>query len=64
MCVCVYIYIYSCINCTVERVVWLRGGRCWQRGTVQGAAKMNILKEENILFAQTILKHETECNKF
>jgi hypothetical protein len=32
----------------------------WQVGTVQAAAKMNILKEENILYIQNILKYGTE----
>jgi hypothetical protein len=31
---------------------------------VQGAVKMNILKEENILCAQKILKYGTKYNNF
>jgi hypothetical protein len=46
----------SCINCAVDRVVRLGWGGIggWQGGTVQGVAKMNILREENILCAQKI----------
>jgi len=39
-----------------EKGGWGGGGGDggWQGGTVQGVAKMNILKEENILCAQKI----------
>lgn len=36
----------------------------WQGGTVQGAEKMNNLKEENILCVQNVLKYGIEYNKF